>query len=347
MTAGFNPPAEPDSFEYKVGQGSYTVSGIKCGDRDGTTLIFYPDGKGPFKVALYAHGLGGRLDHGTNPNMDGLDEWMKMVASVGLIVVVPFTGPGSCGEEWVDMLHTLKFTKDHGTSLHPIFAKADWSGVGVWGHSMGAAAVPRIAEHAMDTEYGINVSAIVCSHGAGTSTSLVTVPALFTTGTLDTKDHDDQGNPKEFYNRYRLCRGRPKVYVSLRDGYHMEPLEGKRLNLLTAQFFACHVQGRQHYCQIIYNQTGVQKGGELCARKDLHRCKVDTNPAPSPTPSPTPTPTPVTPSCCFTAWGDETTCGKYPGGPSAQGLCNTDWKTTCVLASDCPKRAGGIVPFTV
>ena len=96
---GFNSPAEPESFQYNVGQGSYNTPGFQCGDRDGTTLVFYPEGTGPFKIALYAHGLGGYLDHGTsnqmNP-MDGLDEWMKMVASTGFIVIVPFTGGAPC-----------------------------------------------------------------------------------------------------------------------------------------------------------------------------------------------------------------------------------------------------------
>jgi len=55
-----------------------------------------------------------------------------------------------------------------------------------------------------------------------------------------------------------------------------------------------------------------------------------TPPAPTPTP-PAPTP-PVRPTCCWSAWGDETQCGSYSG---SGGLCNTDWTVACNSDSDC------------
>lgn len=212
------------------------------------------------------------------------------------------------------MLQALKYSKEN--SPHPIFKKADWSGVGVWGHSMGGAAAPRIAEHG--AEYGINVTAMVGSHGAGTSASLENVPSLFTTGTLDTKDHDDDGNKNYFYSQYKVCRGRPKYFVNLQDGYHMEPLEGKRLNYLTAQFFACHVQGDQQHCNYIDSQ--------VCNRKDLAVCERDDSPAPSPSPRPSPTPTP-SPS------PTPTNCGSFRQQQQCKTAgckwCKTSWFGTC------------------
>merc|ERR1712226_1329547 len=94
---------------------------------------------------------------------------------------------------------------------------------------------------------------------------------------------------KTFHEAYRVCRGRPKVFVNLEGGYHMEPLEGKRLNFLTAKFLACHVQGRSDYCDYIYKNST----GSLCSRSDLTQCEINTKPAPSPSPSPRPTPAPT------------------------------------------------------
>jgi len=286
---GFVPPADsPSKFEYNVGMGSFEYNGYECGREGPQTLVFYPEGQGPFNVALYAHGLGGYLDHGTSSTMDGLDEWMKTVASIGFIVIVPFGSPGSCGTEYIDMLNVLNYSK--ANSPHPVFAKANWSGVGVWGHSMGASAAPRVAHHG--PEYGINVLAQVASHG-GASSKLVHVPSLYTTGTLDTKDADHTA----FESQYDECKGRPKVFVDLKDGYHMEPLEGKRLNYLTTRFLGCHVQGRQDFCNYIYE-------GDLCSRSELTKCRIclpgdegDCTAPPTPPTPPSPPPTP-TPSGC-------------------------------------------------
>ena len=43
----------------------------------------------------------------------------------------------------------------------------------------------------------------------------------------------------------------------------------------------------------------------------------------------------VAPQCCWSAWGDKTTCGGYPAGSSA-GECNTDWTKACSTNADCP-----------
>jgi hypothetical protein len=70
-------------------------------------------------------------------------------------------------------------------------------------------------------------------------------------------------------------------------------------------------------------------------------------PAPTPTPAPTPAPpapvptppSPRVPSCCYVAWGDETTCGNFPGAPAGRGLCNDDFSKRCVTAGDCENGA--------
>eukprot|EP00927_Polykrikos_kofoidii_P034385 TRINITY_DN2918_c0_g1_i2.p1 TRINITY_DN2918_c0_g1~~TRINITY_DN2918_c0_g1_i2.p1 ORF type:complete len:518 (+),score=68.54 TRINITY_DN2918_c0_g1_i2:134-1555(+) len=58
-------------------------------------------------------------------------------------------------------------------------------------------------------------------------------------------------------------------------------------------------------------------------------------PTPPPTPSPPPpSPVPRTPTCCWSNWGDDRTCGEY-AGPA--GKCNTDPTKKCIGNGDCPK----------
>merc|ERR1712000_266372 len=138
-------------------------------------------------------------------------------------------GPTPCGKEYDDMLLALNYTMAN-PSAHSAFATADFSRVGAFGHSMGGSAATRIAEFGASS--GVNVVAAVASHGAASVTN-IDVPTLFTTGTLDTKDHDDAGNPNHFRHEFDICSSPTKVFVNLKGGYHMEPCEGKRMNFLT------------------------------------------------------------------------------------------------------------------
>lgn len=75
-------------------------------------------------------------------------------------------------------------------------------------------------------------------------------------------------------------------------------------------------------------------------------------PSPSPTPPtpptppappPTPPPKPKTPTCCWSNWGDDSTCGEYTG---PGGKCNTNLAKTCNSNSDCKVSASphGVKP---
>jgi hypothetical protein len=58
-----------------------------------------------------------------------------------------------------------------------------------------------------------------------------------------------------------------------------------------------------------------------------------------PTTSATPTTAaPTAPKCCWTAWGDASSCGGYPSGGSG-GLCNTDYSKSCSSSDDCTTLA--------
>jgi len=47
----------------------------------------------------------------------------------------------------------------------------------------------------------------------------------------------------------------------------------------------------------------------------------------------------ATAMCCWSKWGDATTCGSYPAVAS-DGCCNTDWSTRCKADLDCVTKPG-------
>lgn len=223
--------------------------GYVCGNHGAQTLIFWPDGPGPFHVVVYGHGIGGGID--------GVNDWLSTIASLGLIVIAPFTTGGLCVLEFVDMLRALRST--HFFDLHPALGKADFSRTGIVGHSMGGFEATLAGSFPL-----LNIQAVVASHGASL-TLTKTVPTMFTTGTADMVV-----SPLIPLAAFKLCPARPKIFVNLVGGDHMEPRNGGRMNLLTAKFLSCHINQRQDHCEVIYGHGP----GTLCSLNSYMECFV-------------------------------------------------------------------------
>jgi len=251
-------PKEAAVARYQVGRGYYEIEGYECASGDKSTVIFYPQGPGPFNVVVYGHGAWGYLD--------GSDAWLQTVASLGLIVIAPFSGEDDdCGSKFIhDLVHVLNLTKIGGANLHPALGTADWSRTGMFGHSRGACYVPEAASEAHEP---LNVVAAIASGTVPWYNPLTEVPTMFMTGTLDSGDATNTTWPY-FVN----STATNKIYANLNGAYHMEIQEGERLNVLSAQFLACHVSLSEEDCEIIYG-TGP---GTIChpATNDYYSCVV-------------------------------------------------------------------------
>lgn len=258
ITGWAPPPTEAAVARYQVGRGYYEIEGYECVGGDKSTVIFYPLGPGPFHVVVYGHGAWGYLD--------GSDSWLQTVASLGLIVIAPFSGKDdSCGAKFVhDLVRALNLTKNGGADLHPALGTADWSRTGMFGHSRGGKYVPTAASEASDD---LNIVAVVASSDKPAHHPKHEVPTMFMTGTLDKSDLDNSTWPY-----FVASNATNKVYANLIGAYHMEVQEGERLNVLSAQFLACHVGLSEQDCEIIYG-TGP---GTICdpATNDYQNCVV-------------------------------------------------------------------------
>lgn len=233
--------------------------GYFCGGSN--TVIFWPEGKGPFHVVIYGHGIGGGVD-------DNWD-WFGEIASLGLIVLAPNTGDGMCVPEFLDTIRALVEGKMLGVLLHPALAKADWSRTAIMGHSMGG-----FMSTVAGSFRGLNIQAMLASHGGTFPLNLaLNVPSMFTTGTAD-----DTVPWEVALLAYKTCPARPKVYANLVGGTHMETREKKRLNRFTARFLSCHVSQLQDHCDAIYG------GGpfSLCRAEHyalLGGCEIEGSPS--------------------------------------------------------------------
>jgi len=264
ITGWVPPPTQESAAKYQVGRGYYELQGYKCGQSAGTdsgTAIFYPKdttGTKRFNVVVYGHGAWGRID--------GSDDWLATVASLGLIVLAPFQGKDEVpchGNFSDDLLTALQGSRTGGAALHPALAMADWSRVGLFGHSKGAKYVAMAASEAVAR--GWDVRAAVVSGDIPYHQPTAAVPTMFTTGTLDKGNSNNTMQP--FFEQLNTTH---KVYVNLAGAYHMEVQEGRRLNVLTSQFLACHVAASRTDCAIIYG-TGSQS---ICNVNEYKSCVV-------------------------------------------------------------------------
>lgn len=258
---------------------SYDLGGFKCGKREPKCLIYYPTQleKGPFPIATYGHGMGGEI----------IDDLIKSVASLGIVVVAPATSGGKCDDHhWQDMLHALDGSKSK-KSLHKALDHVDWNQTGIMGHSMGGFASIFAAAAAMKEPERYHARAVLASHGyigdATASAKQITIPAMFTTGSEDHR--------QAVKGQFDACAGRPKVLAQVTGASHMEPMNPGRLNPFDAHFFGCHLASLKTSCDKVYGDGA----GSMCKAQKMTVCDIVTD-GPAPSPSPGPTPSPPAPS---------------------------------------------------
>jgi len=251
------PDAGPDRGgpgRYQVQIGMIDIPTIKCFNSTRVNL-FYPKGPGPFHAVVFSHGYDG--------GADTAQSWMHTLASMGLVVLVPWAHGGCDSSDWdhdhvefaYDLLEVLNFSQVHHETLHPALAKVDWSATGIFGHSRGARMVPWAAS--LWPAATVNVKALVVSHGgfyyqdfgADTTVYNVSVPAMFTAGTIDKRSP----GILRYYGEYL---GTDKVFVNLQGGHHSEPTDmdhrTKALNAFSAHFFVCQLAKSKEDCDYIY-----------------------------------------------------------------------------------------------
>lgn len=221
-----------------IESGSYDVTGYDCtGTR---THIWCPSSPGQRPVVLFAHGKGGwRESYGSI---------LRTFATQGLIVIAPGTEAGICKS--ADDLAVALRASQSNPSLHACLKNADFTQVGVAGHSMGA---KHLAQMIKAHHSSAHITAAVFMHGAEHTDGL-TVPSMFMTTA------DDTVASRDVPWAFDQCSAENKVLADQATGGHAEPEDYGRLNLYAARFLSCHLRRARTHCQVIYS-TGE---GTIC-----------------------------------------------------------------------------------
>jgi len=237
-----------------------------------TASIWYPTGTNKsmtFPFLSFAHGAdeGGVLP---NPEYE-YEALLKLVASYGFIIIVPDSCIGMCYDYYKDQLSAIATCRKN-TSLHPILQQADFTKVGVFGHSMGAMA-SLIAAGALSSvnPKDYNIKGAVSMHPCGFPLNpphpeLISVPILFTAGSADVVCEDDCA-----YSFYKKITKTDRIYLDISGIGHMDPCTGGDMHehMVVTYFLTCTV--RNEHCDAIWGGSGKQ----ICTQKfSIAKCEL-------------------------------------------------------------------------
>jgi len=185
-------------------------------------------------------------------------------------------------------------------SLHKSFGNADFTRVGVAGHSMGGiASRESLASAEADS---LSIKAGWLQHPCnGGDASKIHVPTLITTGSNE-PGPGSIGCPVPIAeNDFKVAvKAQPRILFEVQGANHLDLMYGCSGNTCRelipgALFMSCHLRGEADHCGKIYGVSGkdICKFGTtmpLPQKYSLTQCKMAGG---SPTPTPAPTPTPV------------------------------------------------------
>jgi len=196
------------------------------------------------------------------------DDLLTKVAEAGFIVIAPKSCPlAFCGDFYKDQLYAINYAKQEGASLHPVIAKADFSRIGVFGHSMGGAATLQSAAEADENDikaaFALNPA---CDMGRpNCRSSHITVPVFFATS-----DEDVIVLPTCVELEYNHDTVEDKILVQLKDAGHMEVTEkNNRWEPWVLAYLQCKITGDESKCASIYNSTDG-----ICQHVKASHCKL-------------------------------------------------------------------------
>jgi len=197
---------------------------------------------------------------------------LEVVASYGFVIVAAESCPlvecfsGYCH----DQMQTIRACKQN-PALHPALASADFSNVGIYGHSMGAMATLGSVGGSLSckVDFSLKIKAAVAQHPCwdiNMGASYIALPIMFTAGSTDKICPD--GCSKNFFNQ--ITKSPSKIMFDVKGANHFEPTNlGSRSEVpAVAYFLSCWL--RNENCDKVYGSSGR----EICNVAPLHWCAV-------------------------------------------------------------------------
>lgn len=172
---------------------------------------------------------------------------LQSICSYGYIIAAPQSCVhGVCTSFYLDMITTITTCKSKGDELIPALIIADFTKIGVFGHSMGAISTLDIVGYSINAiDLGIMAGGILHGDNNDTVSNLIQVPLIYFTAS-----NDSLVDPVFVKQSYNVDPIQPKVYVEIEGSGHMEPSnQGKnREDAYVAIWFDCILKQNSTAC---------------------------------------------------------------------------------------------------
>lgn len=186
---------------------------------------------------------------------------MQTIASFGFIVVASTVNFDGDPPLWSEQQRAVIKTCKSNPSLHPALARADFSRVGVTGHSMGGIATRQTL--ASNEVSALNIKAGWLQHPCHTGdASKINVPAMWTTGSAEPGPLAIGCQQSYSENDFKIAvNAKPRILFNVNGANHLDPMyacPGNTCRELIpgSLFLSCHVKGVSSDCDLLYGSTG-------------------------------------------------------------------------------------------
>eukprot|EP01084_Bolivina_argentea_P279636 478086_1 len=229
----------------------------------------YAKDKIMYPFLAFGHGM---IAGGDVTDFDYQQLW-KSTCSRGYIIA----GPMSCCIEWCenfyqDIITTINDCKTKGKQLHPSLEYANFTEIGVYGHSMGGA----MTVHTVGTP-GLNIVAAVALHpalwvdkNATDASKEVKVPMIWFTG-----NNDLQVPAPTVHAFYNDDPTTPKIFAELTGVDHFDCTTiGRNLeDPYVGEFMNCMIKDNSTSCEYFF---GNDKNQNICSGgPKMTKCQVN------------------------------------------------------------------------
>eukprot|EP01084_Bolivina_argentea_P241549 405471_1 len=239
-------PYKPLMTEIKIGDLSQGCSQ--------SAILWYPESsvKQPtFPFISFAHGY----DCGGSQLEPDYKQLLATVASYGFIIAAPMSCCNGhwCPDFYKDVVTTIKTCKAKTGQINAALNQADFSNIGLMGHSMGAMSV--VLAGIPSNHQGVSgISATVAFNPCFTSANPKpaasnVVPVMYWTGTSDTTCAS-----WESYDAYNITKATPKTYSNLKGANHLEifTYHPNRPDPYAVLFFQCLLTSNSSACNYVF-----------------------------------------------------------------------------------------------
>eukprot|EP01084_Bolivina_argentea_P204765 349742_1 len=240
------------------------IGGFVAGGSQSAYLL-YPIEALKSNISLPFIAFGHGMTAGGNSSEEGTySSYVKLLNSVcsyGYIIAAPESCPEkACPESFYkDIITTITTCKSKGTQLSPGLSIADFSKIGIYGHSMGSDATCTIATQAK--QYNIVVGAPL--HGGcleDLESKKIEIPLLYFTG-----NKDDIVHPEWVLRSYQNDPLLPKVFAEIDGADHFEPtgLGRNQEDPYVAMWFDCFIKNNSTACNTYFFDSNSKDN--ICA----------------------------------------------------------------------------------